>query len=41
MTTYLTDETHSLEQISDERRHGTRQLPVDLPVRSLTTLVLR
>jgi glucuronoarabinoxylan endo-1,4-beta-xylanase len=39
--TYLTDETHSLEQLSDTRsRAGTRTLPVNLPPRSLTTLVL-
>jgi glucuronoarabinoxylan endo-1,4-beta-xylanase len=39
-TTYLTDESHSLERISDVRSHGTRLLPVRLPARSLTTLVL-
>ncbi|GAA4712068.1 glycoside hydrolase family 30 protein [Phytohabitans rumicis] len=40
-TTYLTDETHSVERVSDVRSRGTRLLPVRLPARSLTTLVLR
>jgi glucosylceramidase len=40
-TTYLTDETHSVEQVSAERLRGARRLPVHLPARSLTTLVLR
>jgi glucosylceramidase len=38
-TTYLTDEAHSLAITGTSRvRHG--QLPVDLPARSLTTVVL-
>jgi glucuronoarabinoxylan endo-1,4-beta-xylanase len=39
-TTYLTDETHSLERVAQARSHGTRRVPVTLPARSLTTLVL-
>jgi len=39
--TYLTDETHSVERVSNVRLPGTRVLPVHLPARSLTTLVLR
>jgi O-glycosyl hydrolase len=39
-TTYLTDETHSLERVADTRL-ASRHLPVRLPARSLTTLVLR
>jgi glucosylceramidase len=40
-TTYLTDETHSVQAVSDLRLPGTRQLPVQLPARSLTTVVMR
>jgi len=40
-STYLTDEAHSVEQVSDARLPGVRWLPVRLPARSLTTLVLR
>jgi glucuronoarabinoxylan endo-1,4-beta-xylanase len=40
-TTYLTDETHSLDHVSTDRLHGARSVPVQLPARSLTTLVLR
>jgi glucuronoarabinoxylan endo-1,4-beta-xylanase len=40
-TTYLTDETHSVERVSDERLRGTRHVAVHLPARTLTTLVLR
>lgn len=39
VTTYLTDEQHSLARISGARLHG-RDLPVRLPARSLTTVVL-
>jgi hypothetical protein len=39
--TYLTDETHSVARVSNVRLPGTRVLPVHLPARSLTTLVLR
>jgi glucosylceramidase len=39
-TTYLTDETHSVERVADVRSRGTRLVPVQLPARSLTTLVL-
>lgn len=38
-TTYLTDETHSLDVTATSRVFG-RQLPVTLPARSLTTVVL-
>jgi glucuronoarabinoxylan endo-1,4-beta-xylanase len=41
VTTYLTDETHSVEKVSDGRLPGGHRLPVRLPARSLTTLVLR
>jgi glucosylceramidase len=41
VSTYLTDETHSLERVADTRSRGTRSIPVQLPARSLTTLVLR
>jgi glucosylceramidase len=40
VTTYLTDETHSVERLGDARLPGGRALPVQLPARSLTTLVL-
>jgi glucosylceramidase len=40
-TTYLTDETHSLERTGHRTLPGARLLPVQLPARSLTTLVLR
>ncbi|HZM75077.1 MAG TPA: glycoside hydrolase [Candidatus Limnocylindrales bacterium] len=39
-TTYLTDGTHSVTQVSDASLHGARWLPVNLPARSLTTLIL-
>jgi glucosylceramidase len=39
--TYLTDEAHSVDRVCDVRLPGTRQVPVQLPARSLTTLVLR
>lgn len=38
--TYRTDETHSVDPVSDVHMRGTRSLPVRLPARSLTTLVL-
>lgn len=38
--TYLTDETHSVDLVSEHRMHG-KTLPVRLPARSLTTIVLR
>jgi glucosylceramidase len=41
VTTYLTDETHSVERVTDARHPGSRQVTVALPARSLTTLVLR
>ncbi len=40
-TTYLTDEAHSIEQVSDTRLPAVRRLSVRLPARSLTTMVLR
>jgi O-glycosyl hydrolase len=45
-TTYLTDETHSMQRVGDLRLRdvrtgGARHVPVELPARSLTTLVLR
>jgi glucosylceramidase len=40
-TTYLTDETHSVERIGQVRPGGKHRLPVQVPARSLTTLVLR
>jgi glucosylceramidase len=40
-TKYLTDETHSVSRVDQVRLSGVRQLPVELPARSLTTLVLR
>ncbi|HEX6684502.1 MAG TPA: glycoside hydrolase [Candidatus Limnocylindrales bacterium] len=40
-TTYLTDETHSVEQMSDARLRHSRWVPVRVPARSLTTVVLR
>lgn len=40
-TTYLTDATHSLERVASPRLPGGRRLSVQLPARSLTTLVLR
>jgi glucuronoarabinoxylan endo-1,4-beta-xylanase len=40
-TTYLTDETHSLERIDGVRLPGRHRVPVRIPARSLTTLVLR
>jgi O-glycosyl hydrolase len=39
-TTYLTDESHSVEQVADTWPHSERWLPVSLPARSLTTVVL-
>jgi len=42
VATYLTDETHSVQAVSDVRlRGGAPHLSVRLPARSLTTLVLR
>jgi glucuronoarabinoxylan endo-1,4-beta-xylanase len=38
-STYLTDETHSVGLVSDARTNG-KDLPVQLPARSLTTIVL-
>jgi glucosylceramidase len=40
-TTYLTDETHSVERVGEARLPGSRRVPVQLAPRSLTTLVLR
>jgi O-glycosyl hydrolase len=40
-TTYLTDETHSVERVGEARLSGSRRVPVQLAPRSLTTLVLR
>jgi glucosylceramidase len=40
-TTYLTDGTHSLERIGMSRLSGRHRVPVRVPARSLTTLVLR
>jgi glucosylceramidase len=40
-TTYLTDETHSVARIADTTPPGGRHLPLRLPPRSLTTVVLR
>jgi glucosylceramidase len=40
-TTYLTDETHSLARVADTRPPGGHHLPLRLPARSLTTVVLR
>jgi len=40
-TTYLTDEAHSVERVSDARLPAQRWLAVHLPARSLTTIVLR
>jgi O-glycosyl hydrolase len=40
-TTYLTDETHSVERVGEVRAPGKHRLPVEVPARSLTTVVLR
>ena len=40
-TTYLTNEANSVAEVSDLRLPGVRQVPVRVPARSLTTLVLR
>jgi glucosylceramidase len=40
-TTYLTDETHSVQRVGQIRPLGGHRLPVEVPARSLTTLVLR
>jgi glucosylceramidase len=40
-TTYLTDEAHSLERVGDTWQRGRHRLPVEVPARSLATLVLR
>jgi glucuronoarabinoxylan endo-1,4-beta-xylanase len=39
-TTYLTDETHSVELVADTRLGNVREVPVHLAARTLTTLVL-
>ena len=41
VATYLTDETHSVQRLSDVNLGGARRVEVQLPARSLTTLVLR
>jgi O-glycosyl hydrolase len=40
VSTYLTNEAHSVDLMSDVRTRGGHSLPVQLPARSLTTLVL-